>query len=276
MDDIKKELAGKTRALRSRLEKLKPGKPERKRAEKKLLDYQAQLKSLAWELLQTEEREKRRLAGVVHDRISQNLAMAELTLQSLRESVRRTGALGPAELESLDKAYAVIEQIIEDTHSLTFELSNPVLYELGLEAAVKQYLTKQIREKYGIKCKFTAEAQSIELDKEVSIVLFQAVRELLVNVIKHAKADTVGVHIQKAADRMRIAVEDDGVGFLPSELDSSLLQSKTGGFGLFSVRERLEYLGGEVDIKSTPGQGTCITLTAPLKWQNNTLNVRGR
>ncbi len=233
---------------------------ERKRAEKKLLDYQAQLKTLASELFLAEERERRRLSAGIHDHTCQDLVMAKLTLQSLKESV-----LSYDMSASLDKVCATIEQTIQDLRTLTFELSNPVLYELGFEAAVKQWLTEQVQEKYGVKCKLTTNKHPLKLDNEISVILFQAVRELLVNVIKHAKANTVGVHIQKDSDRIRITVEDNGVGFPQSKLDSSPLQSKTGGFGLFSIRERLDNLGGELKIKSAPGQGTRITMSAPLK-----------
>ncbi len=242
----------------------------RKRAEKKLLDYQVQLKSLASKLLLTEERERRRLAAVVHDNIGQNLVLVKLRLQSLIES-----ASGSDMLESMDKVCAVIDQTIQDAHSLTFELSNPVLYELGFEAAVEQWLTEQVQEKYGIKCKFAVDNQPLQLDNEISTILFQAVRELLVNVVKHAKANTVGVSIQEAGGRIRVIVEDDGVGFLSSKLQLPSSQNKTGGFGLFNIRERLEYLGGQLKIKSAPGQGTRIILTAPPKLESKTLNVRG-
>ncbi len=242
---------------------------ERKLAEKKLLEYQAQLKTLASELFLTQQRERRRFAVGVHEHVGQNLALAKLTLESLRESA--SGDI----LASLDEVCAAIEQIIQGIHSLTFEISNPVLYELGFETAVKQWLTEKVQEKHGIKCKFTADDHLLQLDNQIGVVLFQAVRELLVNVVKHAKASTVEVRTQKAGDKVRVTVKDDGVGFSVSKLQSFLLESKTGGFGLFSIRERFAYLGGNVDIKSAPGQGTCVTLTAPLKYQNNALRARG-
>ena len=242
----------------------------RKRAEKKLIDYQVQLKSLASKLLLTEERERRRLAAVVHDNIGQNLVLVKLGLQSLIES-----ASGSDMLESMDKVCAVIDQTIQDAHSLTFELSNPVLYELGFEAAVEQWLTEQVQEKYGIKCKFSVDNQPLRLDNEISTILFQAVRELLVNVVKHAKANTVGVSIQETGGKIRVIIEDDGVGFLSSNLQLPSPHNKTGGFGLFNIRERLEYLGGQLKIKSAPGQGTRIILTAPPKLESKSLNIRG-
>jgi len=233
---------------------------ERKQAEQKILASREKLRHLTSELCIAEERERRRLAAGVHDNVGQNLALAKLTLQSLMESASGSNMSAP-----LDEVCAVIEKTIQDVHSLTFELSNPVLHELGFEAAVEQWLTEQVQEKYGIKYKFTADLQPLQLDNEISIILFQAVRELLVNVVKHAKANTVGVRIQKAGDRVQVAVEDDGVGFLLSKLHSSLSQNKRGGFGLFSIQERLEYLSGDINIKSAPEQGTSVYLTVPLK-----------
>ncbi|MHC4395697.1 MAG: PAS domain-containing sensor histidine kinase [Planctomycetota bacterium] len=233
---------------------------DRKRAEEKLLEYQSQLKSLTSELQLTEERERRHLALGLHDNIGQNLALTKLAVQSLMASVSDSKVLS-----SLDKVCASIDKIIKDTHSLTFELSNPVLYELGFEAAVEQWLSEQIQEKCGLRYKFNVDGKPFQLDNEISIVLFQAVRELLINVVKHAKAETVEVVIRKAEDRIEISVVDDGVGFTASEPEMYSPSNKTGGFGLFSIRERLEYLGGDIKIKSLPGEGSRVMLTAPLK-----------
>jgi len=109
--------------------------------------------------------------------------------------------------------------------------------------------------------------------EEVCYKDVKGIRELLVNVVRHTRAGAVRVSIQKAGDEIQVTVEDDGVGFLSSSLDLSLSQGERGGFGLFNIQERLEYLGGKLKVKSAPGEGTCVILTAPLKWQNNTLNV---
>lgn len=231
---------------------------ERKAVEKRLVAYQNQLKSLASELLLAEEHEKRRLAVGLHDQIGQKLALTKLALQSLMKS-----GLNQTLRASLDNVSAEIDQIIEDIHSLTFELSNPVLYELGFEAAVEQWLIEHVQKKHGIECVFTSHRQPLPLDNKVRIVLFQAVRELLINIVKHAQAKTAQVHIQKNGNRIQIFVMDDGVGFKHSKYEASSFTT-TSGFGLFSTRERLEYIGGDMKIESMPGSGTCVTLSAPL------------
>jgi len=115
------------------------------------------------------------------------------------------------------------------------------------------------------------------LDDDIKVFLFQAVRELLINVVKHAQAKSVSISIQKENTRIRIYVEDDGVGFIPLSNDFS--QDKHKGFGLFSIRKRLNYLGGSLEIKSQPGHGTKITILSPLrvkKRKSNGKNISKR
>lgn len=218
---------------------------DRRKVEKRLLDYQSQLKTLTAELLLVEEHERRRLAMSVHDHIGQGLVLAKLSLQSLMASLP-----GRNISTHLDKVYAAIDKVIQDAHSLTFELSNPVLYELGFVAAVEQWLDEQLGNKHGIKYSFNADKMHSKLDDKAGVILFQAVRELLVNVIRHSGADTVEVCIHEVGGKIKIVVEDNGIGFNPSGPGTLSSKNKTGGFGLFGVRERLEYLRGHLNIKS--------------------------
>ena len=152
-----------------------------------------------------------------------------------------------------------VEQAISRTRSLTFELSPPVLHELGLGAAV-EWLGEQMEKVHGFTFAFHNDEEPKPVDEEVGIFLFTSVRELLVNVAKHANAHKVQVSITKNGEGMVVEVKDDGRGFLPSKAD---LRSK--GFGLFSMRERLQHLGGHMSIASMPGNGTVITLSAPAR-----------
>jgi PAS domain S-box-containing protein len=231
---------------------------ERKKAQQKLLDYQKQLKSLASELLLAEERERRRIATGVHDDIGQKLALAKLELQSMREIVSK-----PDVSALLDHTCELVDKAMQDTRSLAFDLSNPVLYEVGFTAAVESLLTERIMQKSGIKSEFKSKTHKLGLGQDTSIVLFQAVRELLTNVVKHANANKVKVCIDKLDHRVQVIVEDDGDGFELSGLKSP--DKEKGGFGLFNVKERLEYLGGSFDIESKPGQGTRVTMAVPLR-----------
>jgi len=185
--------------------------------------------------------------------------LAKLALQSSLDAFADTKIIAP-----LGKIRELIDQAIENVHSLTLELGNPVLYELGLEAAVEDYLADELREKYGINYRLTLDTGLLRLNNDVRAILFRIVRELLINIVKHAKATTVNVTIHKSRHKVKVIVEDDGVGFPASQQGSAQMQRRLKGFGLFSIREQLEYTGGSVDIKSTVGEGTRITVTMPI------------
>jgi signal transduction histidine kinase len=231
---------------------------ERKVIEQKLRNYQEKLKALGSELSLAEERERRRIAACIHDDLAQKLTMVKLRLQSLMASVSDKNIRAALNSES-----TLMSDILDDTHSLTFELSNPLLYEVGLEEAIRHWLKSDIQKKTGLKCEFVSEADEPQLDEDVKIVLFRAVRELSINVIKHAGAKTFKVNIAKQGGDIIVTVEDDGCGFNTDKL--SLLSDKEGGFGLFNIRERLEYMGGRMEIKSEQGKGTKVVMTVPAK-----------
>jgi signal transduction histidine kinase len=236
---------------------------EHKRTEQKLLEHQAKLKSLASQLSLTEERERHRLATELHDQISQSLVISKIKLDQLRKS-----STSNEFNKSLEDICNCLSQIIDDTRTLTFDLSYPILYELGFEAAVAEWLTDQIQEKHRIKTEFEDDRHQKPLDDDIRVLLFRNVRELLINVVKHAQANKVKVSIRRVNEHINVNVEDDGVGFDPIEVMS--MATKRAEFGLFSIRERLEQLGGLIEIDSEPGRGSKITMTAPLKYDNST------
>jgi signal transduction histidine kinase len=136
---------------------------------------------------------------------------------------------------------------------------------LGFEAAL-DWLVRQTRQRYGLSADFNGDGKTKPMDNDVRFLLFQAVRELLVNVTKHAKANNVTVSTKRMGNEIWVRVEDDGVGFDVSQTISH--DYKTGGFGLFSIRERLGHIGGHLEIESRPGLGTQVTLTAPIEQEN--------
>ena len=237
-------------------EDLEQHEAERKRAEEKIYAYQKQLRSLASELSLTEERERRRIATDLHDHIGQTLALAQIKLGVLQKLASATDLVGP-----VDEIRELIEQTIQYIRSLTFELSPPILYELGLEAAL-EWLAERTQEKHGILIDFEDDRQPKPMSEESRISLFKSVRELLTNIVKHAQTHKAKISIQREGNNIQILVEDDGVGFSPPE---DKLLGKIGGYGLFSIRERLKHLGGLIEIESKPGQGTRVTLVAPLE-----------
>ncbi|GAF68942.1 unnamed protein product, partial [marine sediment metagenome] len=255
-DELEIRVRERTTELENAVKKLRSEVSERKKAEEKLLTYQKQLRSSASELSLAEERLRRKIATDVHDHISQNLAISKLKIESLAQSTTL-----PELARELEEIRDLIAQVVESTRSLTFELSPPVLYELGFEAAV-EWLVRQTRKQYGLSAEFEDDGRTKPLDGNVRILLFQAVRELLVNVVKHAKASSVKVSTQRVGDQIRVSVEDDGVGFDVAQVHSQ--DHTTGGFGLFNIRERLDHIGGHLDIASRAGKGTRITLVAPI------------
>jgi PAS domain S-box-containing protein len=229
-----------------------------RQAQNKVLAYQKQLRDLASEMSLIEERQSKHIAAELHDRIAQNLILFKINLGHLRET-----DLPASLVEPLDEIYKYLDRIINDVRSLTSDLASPALHELGLEAAIREWLDEEVRQKYGIKTEFEDDAQLKPLDEDVGALLYRAVRELLINIIKHAKARQVKVSIHKEKNKIRINVLDDGIGFIyPIE---NVASNKARGFGLFSIRERLNCLGGSLEIDSKPRHGTRVTLVAPIK-----------
>jgi len=207
-------------------------------------NYQNQLRKLALELSLAEEQERRRIAVGLHDDDGQNLYLIKVQLETLKGSVS-SGNIK----KFLENTIEKIKQTIHQVRTLIFELSAPILYELGFIAALK-WLTIQVHEQHGILIDFKEDKKKKPLREEVGIFLYQSVRELLVNVVKHSKNKS---HI-------RIDLNDDGVGFDPSLISSQ----KEKGIGLFCISERLNYIGGDFAVKSEPGCGTRVMLLAPL------------
>jgi len=230
---------------------------ERRQAEQRLLLHQGQLRSLASELLLTEERERRRIATDLHDHIGQTLAVVQMKIDSLRPPEGT-----PESSDELDRISALLDEMDEGIRSLTFDLSPPVLYELGLKAGV-EWLAEQLHAQHGLRIEVSDDGLPKPLGDDVSTLIFRAVRELLVNVIKHADAGVARVSLSRADRHIHAQVLDDGAGF-ESRPDTTPRDS-SGGFGLFSIRERMESIGGSVQIESSPGQGARALLIAPLK-----------
>jgi signal transduction histidine kinase len=254
--ELERRVEERTAKLRSANELLNLEVEERIGNQIKMREQQEKLRSLSSELVLTEERERRRIATELHDRIGQTLTVARIKLGELREALPAGTAA-----ENLTDIRQFIEQTIQDTRSLTFELSSPVLYELGLEAALA-WLVNQTRKKHGLLAEFKDDGQPKPLDDDCRVTAFQAVRELLFNVVKHARAQSATISIRRDDDAVRIDIEDDGIGFDTSELD--VIVSGSTGFGLFSVRERLQPLGGRMEIHSEPGRGSRVAIVLPL------------
>jgi PAS domain S-box-containing protein len=226
---------------------------ERKRAEIELREYQEKLKAMASEILTTQERERQRLAVGLHDDICQKLVLSKLTLESSLRSISDDRLAA-----SLKIAAETLGETIRQTESLTFQLSDPVLREFGFVAALKKYLSAEIDVKHGIAFELETDEQINSLQEDIKNCLFRVTRELLTNVVKHAKAQKVWVSVREVRHEIHVIVRDNGVGFEPSKIKKGNV--RTVRFGLFSVREQLEHLGGRLIIESQPGRGTVATV----------------
>ncbi|WP_373497796.1 CHASE4 domain-containing protein [Desulfococcus sp.] len=230
---------------------------ERIQSEEKLLVNQQKLRALSSEMTLIEERERRQIAADLHDRIGQNLALTQIRLGML-------SALGaPSDRrDDLREIEAAIDAIIQETRTLIFEISPPVLYEIGIGAAI-EWLAETMAAQHGIRISVVLGPESRDMDDTLRVLIFRAVRELLLNIIKHARARNVAVRMAAHPDAVTIMVEDDGAGFDAARVAAE--NAGAGGFGLYSIKERFHMLGGSVEIDSRVSEGTRVTLTAPVK-----------
>ncbi len=244
---------------------------ERKRTEEQLRKYRQQLRALASKFDQAEEKGRRRMGAFLHDYVGHGLALVKTRLAALKEKAP-SAELGGA-LEQIGESIA---SMMRHTQSLVEDL-NPAMrlqkgfeaaaewltrYELGFENA-PEWLSERGRAKHDFVTSFEDDGKHKPLDQEVSSALFRSLRELLVNVAKHAQAKNAKVCVRRAGANIEIQVQDDGVGFDPGKVQSR--EDLGAGFGFFGVEERLKHFGGRLQLQSEPGQGTRVTLTAPLK-----------
>jgi signal transduction histidine kinase len=215
----------------------------------------AQLQALASELTRAEHRERRRLAQILHDHLQQLLYAARLNLDSLR---RHAPGEAPSP-ETIDRVDSLLGECIAESRSLTLELSPPALYEAGLAAGL-EWLGRHMEQTCGLTVDVTADADAEPQSDELRVLLFEAARELLFNVVKHSGSRCAQVRLSTAnGNGIELTVSDLGSGFVPP--DSKGEKAAPAGFGLFSIRERLELMGGRLRIDAAPGRGTRVTIS---------------
>ncbi len=215
----------------------------------------SRLRDLAGDITRAVQRERQRIATVLHDDFQQLLAAIRLRVSPLDRDERESIRQGAAEIRQL------LDQCLATSRSLTSELHPPVLNMEGLAPAIK-WMARAMGEKHGLRIDVTVEGEIPPPAEDVKILLFEAGRELLFNVAKHAQTDSATVRLRSAGGGVEMTVRDPGRGF---DLEKAASAGKeTIGFGLFSLRERLGLVGGSLDIVTAPGQGTRCTVTIPL------------
>ena len=228
---------------------------ERRRLAEKLDGSRRKLRGLAAELTRVEERERRTIAAQLHDQIGATLSMGKVRLGALRQQAQGT-ALAP----DIEAVHALVGEAVRETRALTWELSPPILYQLGLESAL-EWLGESFEERHGVAFRFESEGETRDLGEERRFLVFSAVRELLLNVVKHAGAGCAVVALRWRDDAVEATVTDDGKGFDAAAAPPDERRS----FGLFSIQERFDDLGGSVAVRSVPGEGTTVTLVLPYR-----------
>jgi PAS domain S-box-containing protein len=212
------------------------------------------LRKLASKLVLAEEQERKRISVVLHDEVAQTLAAAKTRLELLRnlpgsEDCRR----------AVTEAYELVGQSIRETRALMTDISTPALYETGLRSAVET-LAGGVTAQHGLPVACSFEGSPWPLDPDLRVMLFQVVKELVQNVVKHSRARNAAIRIVDDQDSIRVLVADNGQGFDLRSLGSPGFE---GGFGLFSIRERVRFFKGDMAIESNPGAGTAVTVVLP-------------
>jgi signal transduction histidine kinase len=270
--DLELRIASRTAQLKVANHALEAELAQRKRAEEELRRLNSELEervlertrdlvasnhhlqALATELTLAEQRERKRLAAELHDYLAQMLALGRMKVGQLRPKI----SSDPTKQQLIADIDDLFQKAAEYTRSLMAKLNPPVLDDLGLPAALN-WLAKEMP-LHNLLVDVRLGQEHVPLPDDQAILLFQSVRELLINVAKHARTDRASVALDvDEQNRLRIEVQDRGRGF-DQETD------RKGGshFGLFSVKERMEAMGGRLELKSASGQGTTVTLLLPL------------
>jgi PAS domain S-box-containing protein len=241
-------------ALRRMNEELEARVEDRTR---ELTASQSRLRDLATELNLAGQRERGRLATELHDYLAQLLALSRIRLAQAK---RQLGT--PALEATVNEVQEVIDQALAYTRSLVAQLSPPLLKEFGLLMALR-WLAEQMQQR-NLVVSLDVETGAPALPEDHAMLLFQSVRELLMNVVKHAGTDRARITVAEMDGWLHILVADEGVGFLPTDSSVTAKEGAAPGFGLFSIHERLRSLGGRFELQTHPGRGTKAALIIPL------------
>jgi DNA-binding NarL/FixJ family response regulator len=223
----------------------------------KLAHRANQLAALAAELTYAEQRERRRLAQVLHDDLQQLLVASRMRLGALGRGTSKADRQVVGQIDDL------LNQAIESSRSLTSQLSPPILYDAGLVPAL-EWLARQMNDNHALCVEIETHGITDFATEALRAFMFQAVRELLFNCVKHAGVKTARVVIGRSCDEyIKVAVQDSGKGFNPEAVDSP--NGTMDHFGLLSIRERVRLLNGQFNVQSSPGNGTIVSVELPAR-----------
>ncbi len=230
---------------------------EQRETREKLILHKKNLEALSNELAMSEEKVKRGLAIALHDTIGQLLIALKYKISELNRKVEKS-----EHKKLISETSDILKDAINETRNITYELSPPVLYEMGLVPAISWKLD-EIEKNNKIKTSLTDQSKSYELDEKEQIIIYRSINELLQNVLKHSKAESVNVSFKLLPNEFRITINDNGIGFnLEAIRDKAVIQKK---FGLFSIMERIRYIGGDLNINAVLNIGTKVVINLPIK-----------
>jgi PAS domain S-box-containing protein len=224
-----------------------------------LTQLHARLRALSTELNLAEQRERKRLATDLHDYLTQLLALVCMKLGQIKRLAPQTVQTELAQTEG------VVNEALIYTRTLVAQLSPPVLHEFGLPVALRWLGEQMIRQELSVEVRQLV-PDRVPLPEDQAVLLFQSVRELLINVKKHAGTHRAVMTIEQSGDDLCICVRDEGVGMdLDTPSATNQPSASSSKFGLFSIRERMLAIGGRMEVESSPGRGMTSCLILPLK-----------
>lgn len=216
------------------------------------LARQKELRSKA--IIEAEEKERKRIAQDLHDGVGQTLSAAKLNLSGLEDKLKLENK---EQALLLKNALELVNDSVKEVRVVSHNMMPNVLIKLGLASAVREFITK-IGSVPNLKIDLQIVGLDERLENTIETVLYRVIQEVVSNIIKHAKANRIGMQLIKHDHELTVMIEDNGVGFDKNDLD------KFEGIGLKNIISRVEFLNGRVEFDSTPGQGTTVVVEVPL------------
>jgi PAS domain S-box-containing protein len=235
---------------------------EKKEVEKALQEANAQLRIISQHLLETQENQRRHLARELHDEIGQRLTATKINLQLIQRFPH--SKLAPQRLE---ESVASCEELLKQVRALSLELRPPLLDDVGLVSALRSYVTQQAR-RAGLTLHFTTSKLPARCTSNIEITCYRFVQEAVNNAVRHAGATSLMVDLRVRAGTIYLLVGDNGAGF---DVEAMRRRALVGGsLGLLTMRERIELVGGTMEIESSNNRGTVIRASIPLTTRSST------
>ena len=227
-------------------------------AKKEIQEYQTSLQKLTTEITLIEEKQKKEIATNIHDHLSQSLVISRMRISEMKKK---------PELKKINEDLLFLEthiyEALENSRKITYELSPPVLYQLGIIDALNWFLDNT-ETTHKIECQINSNTTNIKFSDVKSILLYRSIQEVITNIIKYANASLITLDINKNNNKIDFLITDNGVGFDTSILNKQHHNHSGSGFGLFTVKERIKNIQGEFSIISKTNTGTIVKIIVPL------------